>query len=231
MARLKRLFIPGVPQHVIVRGNDRQDIFLADADRYYFLGCLQEAALKNELAVHAYVLMSNHVHLLVTGTSPKSIPKTIQSVGRRYVAHFNCLHRRTGTLWEGRHKAALVQTEGYVINCQRYIEMNPVRAGMVSDPAAYHWSSHRRLAYGRRDDLVTPHPQFIALGRDPCATYRALFDLPLDRDMVDAIRDATHHGWGVGNADFLAWASQICDRPAMRSRGGPNANAQKGEGV
>jgi putative transposase len=227
MARLKRLFIPGVPQHVMVRGNDKHDIFRTEADRYYFRGCLQEAALRNELAIHAYVLMSNHIHLLVTGAYPLSLPKTIQSLGRRYVAHFNCLHQRTGTLWEGRHKAALVQTEGYLVNCQRYIEMNPVRSGLVSDPADYFWSSHRRLAYGKRDDLVTPHPQFLGLGRDSSATYRSLFDVPLDEELIDAIRDATHNGWGIGNADFLEWAGKLCDRPATRSRNRPGWKKRK----
>jgi putative transposase len=224
MARLKRFFIPEVPQHLIVRGNDRQDIFLEDADRFYFLGLLQEAAARNELAVHAYVLMSNHVHLLATGASPASIPKTIQSLGRRYVAHFNHLYRRTGTLWEGRYKAALVQSEAYLVNCQRYIELNPVRAGLVSDPASHRWSSHHRLAFGKRDDLVTPHAQFLGLGGNASAEYRALFSLPLEIEVVEKIRDATHHGWGIGNPDFLEWAGRICNRRAQRIR------ARRGEG-
>lgn len=230
MARLKRLFIQDVPQHLIVRGNDRQDIFREDCDRYYFLGCLEQAAAANQMAVHAYVLMSNHVHLLATGASPASIPGVMQSVGRRYVAHFNHIYERTGTLWEGRYKAALVQSERYLINTQRYIELNPVRAGMVSDPATHRWSSHRRLALGLRDDLVTPHPLFLGLGgrsEESCATYRSLFAKPLDEAVVEQIRDATHHGWGIGDPDFLEWAGRLCDRRAWRTRAAPGGGRRK----
>ena len=221
MARLKRLFIAGVPQHLIVRGNDRQDIFLEDADRFYFLGCLEQAARSHSLAIHAYVLMSNHVHLLATGADASSIPKTLQSVGRRYVAHFNGLYGRTGTLWEGRYKAALVQTGDHLVNCQRYIELNPVRAGMVNDPAAHFWSSHRCFALGATDPLITPHPHLLSLGKPGeqfGRAYRSLFHSQLDPQVVDAIRDATNHGWGLGDEGFLEWAGALCGRRAHRIR-------------
>jgi putative transposase len=227
MARLKRLFIRDVSQHLIVRGNDRQDIFTKDADRYYFLGCLEQAAKVNGMAIHAYVLMDNHVHLLASGDSWSSIPRTIQSLGRRYVAHFNHLYDRTGTLWEGRYKSALVQAEGYLLNCHRYIELNPVRARMVSHPAAYRWSSHGRLALGLRDDLVTPHPMWEALGAGDAQSrqaYGSLFSQAIPDEIVEQIRDATHHGWAVGDADFLDWAGTLCNRRAKRTR------ARRGEG-
>src|SRR5438309_11554639 len=157
MARRPRLELAGVPLHVIQRGNHRALCFLADGDRHMYLKFLGDAAARHRCSVHAYVLMPNHVHLLVTPTEPGAVAAMMQDLGRRYVRLFNDIHARTGTLWEGRYKAAMIDTERYFLICQRYIELNPVRAGMVTAPADYPWSSHRHYAYGTNNALVTPH--------------------------------------------------------------------------
>src|ERR1700752_524419 len=137
MARPPRQFAPDLPMHVTVSANNRQDIFHCDGDRLRFLNCLEEAAARNGLAVHAYVLMTNHVHLLVTSRTRQSAPKTIQSVGRRYVAYFNGRYQRTGTLWQGRYKSIGLTTERHLFACHRYIDLNPVRARLVEQPGEY----------------------------------------------------------------------------------------------
>ena len=174
--------------------------------------------------------MDNHVHLLATGAEQGAVSRSIQSLGRQYVAFFNRKHRRTGTLWEGRFKSALVQTQGYLLDCQRYIELNPVRAGMVVRPIDYPWSSHRFHAAGVRDDIVTTHPAFMALGDTPHArqvAYRALFEAPVDPRCLALIRDATAHGWGIGDGEFVAWAGRQAGRRA--SRGGVGGRPRKPE--
>jgi putative transposase len=137
MARLGRLIVPGQPQHVIVRGNNRSEIFCRDADYLFYLEKLQAACQKHDCQIHAYVLMTNHVHLLITPFSEQSLSKTLQMLGRYYVQYFNYCYQRTGTLWEGRYKATLIDSELYLLTCMRYIELNPVRAGMVASPADY----------------------------------------------------------------------------------------------
>ncbi len=208
MARLPRYVIPGQPQHIIQRGNNRQAIFAADADYRFFRDALVEAAARHGLAIHAYVWMTNHVHLLATPTLEDSIGKTFQSVGRRYVQYFNHAYKRSGTLWEGRYRATVVDSERYLLTLMRYIELNPVRAGMVDAPQAYPWSSYRRNALGKggpNADWLAPHEQYARLGRDDAArqkAYRALFDAAIDRDDLAAIRDCTHKGWALGGERF-----------------------------
>ena len=148
MARLPRYVLPGQPQHIIQRGNNRQAIFTADADYQFFRDALVEAAGRSGLAVHAYVWMTNHIHLLATSAYEDSISKTFQSAGRKYVQYFNFTYRRSGTLWEGRYRATVIDTENYFLRLMRYIDLNPVRAGMVAHPRDYAWSSHRKYAYG-----------------------------------------------------------------------------------
>jgi putative transposase len=158
MARLPRFVIPGQPQHVIQRGNDRQAIFRVEQDYSFYLEKLQEAAEKHQCDIHAYVLMTNHVHLLITPHTETGIGKTLQSIGRYYVQYFNHCYKRTGTLWEGRYKATLIDSEGYLLTCMRYIELNPVRANnMVNHPSDYPWSSYRSNALGQEDAFVTPN--------------------------------------------------------------------------
>jgi putative transposase len=213
-----------MPQHVIQRGNNRSALFVADSDYRFFRDCLRVACERHGCHVHAYVFMTNHVHLLMTPTSASSIAKVMQSVGRRYVRRFNDTHQRTGTLWEGRYKATLVDTEQYLLTCHRYIELNPVRAGLVPDPRRYPWSSHRANAFGASDPLVTPHERFHALGPDARtrrAAYRALFsDSPSD-STLGAIRDATNGGWALGSRRFRDEIASLLARrtlPALRGR-------------
>lgn len=219
MARLPRIFVPGIPTHVIVRGNNRQDVFLSDSDRIQFHRCLVEQSHERGLAIHAYVLMSNHVHLLATGDDPSSLPKTIQSLGRRYVGHFNYVHKRSGTLWEGRYKSSLVETERYFLACQRYIELNPVRARMVGHPSEHPWSSYRRLAWGLADDLVSPHSLYEDLGHcadTRMAGYQELFNTEIDPITLSRIRDTIQHGWVLGSTAFCRKVEALAGRRPTR---------------
>ena len=179
MPRPPRFLIPGLPQHVIVRGNNRDPIFIAEEDYSTYLEWLRSAAVKHGCAIHAYVLMTNHVHILVTPSTEHGLGKMVQMVGRYYVQYFNHQYRRTGTLWEGRYKASLIDSEQYLLTCQRYIEMNPVRANMVEHPAEYPWSSYLVNAGGKRSDMVTQHELYLQLGETAAErqlAYRALFN-------------------------------------------------------
>ena len=231
MSRLPRLFVPSLPSHITVRGNDRQAIFHCDGDRLRFLSCLGEAARKNGLAIHAYVLMTNHVHLLATGDQSGSAPRTIQSVGRRYVAYFNDRYERTGTLWEGRYRSALVQVEGYLLACHRYIDLNPVRAGLVRNPGEYQWSSHRFYAWGRADGLVTPHEALLALGFTTarrCAAYASIFDQPMETEVLDQIRFCANKGWALGSPAFCLAVQETSRRRALPSERGWKKGKHRG---
>ena len=186
MARPKRLWIKGVPQHVVQRGNNRQATFFCDDDYRFYLACLEEAVEKYQCDVHAYVLMTNHVHLLMVPEEQTSIARVMQSVGRRYVRYVNHVYERTGTLWEGRYKASLVDSERYLLTCYRYIELNPVRAGMVESPEEYKWSSYRAHARGEVNRLVTDAFEYTALGKTDelrQVAYRALFNAHIERQV------------------------------------------------
>ena len=219
MPRQPRFYYPGAVLHVIQRGNDRAPVFAGVDDRRFYLDCLGDAASTHGVAIHAYVLMDNHVHLLASPNHAQAVPRMMQSLGRRYVGGFNFLHERTGTLWEGRYKATLVDNEAYLFSCHRYIELNPVRAGMVASPADYRWSSYRVNAYGADDSIVTPHPMFVALSEHPEERhdiYRRLFGEPLSEDVVRAIRDATQFEWVLGDEGFKRRAARLADRRAER---------------
>ena len=230
MARPARHFVAGQPLHVLQRGNNRQPIFFAEADYALFLHFLAEAARAYGCAVHAYVLMTNHVHLLVTPDRPSSLPGTMQSVGRRYVRHVNATQGRTGTLWEGRYKASVIDGEAYLLHCHRYIEMNPVRAGMVAAPADYPWSSHGANGHGESDPVVTAHALYRDLGSTPekrRAAYRALFDDAEDTAAVEAIRWCTQRGWALGSKRFQDEVEDATGRPAApRPRGRPRKSVE-----
>ena len=205
MARKPRFVLPGIPQHVIQRGNNREPCFYAEADYSRYLCDLQEAAEKNNAAIHAYVLMTNHVHLLVTPGSPFSIMHMMQDLGRKYVSYINHTYQRTGTLWEGRYKASLVDSEAYLLTCMRYIELNPVRANMVEHPSAYRWSSYRTNANGEINHLIEPHPLYQALGDNSVArqhAYRELFRSHLESEEVHQIRKAVNQELVLGRDDF-----------------------------
>jgi putative transposase len=217
MARLPRSFAEGEVQHVIQRGNNREATFASDQDFVLYLECLLRASQEHGVAVHAYILMTNHVHLLVTPQHEHSLPKTMQSVGRRYVQHFNYAHQRTGTLWEGRYRATLVHAERYLLTCMRYIELNPVRAAMVQHPADYLWSSYRANAQGQPDALVTPHEVYRRLARsseERLSAYRQLFRAQISKEDLDALRESTHKGWALGNDRFRARVERLSGRRA-----------------
>jgi len=218
MARLGRYFLEGQPLHVIQRGNNRQQIFFTRQDAEDFLSWLAEAAVRHGLNIHSYVLMPNHIHLLVSPDRATSLPRTMQSLGSRYVRHINARHQRTGTLWEGRYRAAVIQSEKYFLHCSRYIELNPVRANLAAEPSSYPWSSYRANALGAADALVTRHPLFADL--DPKA-YRAAFADGLPAETLAAIRNATNGGWALGDEKFRAHIADLGGRrtePLPRGR-------------
>lgn len=205
MPRQPRYHLAGVPQHVIQRGNNRQPVFFADADYDCYLEYLKEASDKHQCDIHAYVLMTNHVHLLMTPHKAEGIAKTMQSLGRKYVYYINHSYQRTGTLWEGRYKASLIDSERYLLTCYRYIELNPVRADMVAHPGDYQWSSYQAHAQGKADPLITEHPEYFALGPGPEErryAYRELFRQHMDHEQTHSIRDALNQCRVLGSERF-----------------------------
>lgn len=205
MPRNNRLDIPGIPQHIVQRGNNRLPCFLDDGDRQRYLQLLNIYAKEHGCAIHAYVLMQNHSHLLATAEGPGGLSLMMQALGRTYVKYFNRRHCRTGTLWEGRFKSCPVESDDYLLACYRYIELNPVRAKIVADPAEYGWSSFARNASNQYDPLVTPHPTYLTLGLTPeaCATnYKTMVYAGLSSKMVTEIRQYLHKQAALGNDRF-----------------------------
>jgi putative transposase len=223
MARLPRLTLPGMPHHVIQRGNNRQLIFADRADHERLLALMGEAATRFGVALHAYVLMDNHFHLLATPDSTTGLPQFMQSVGRSYVRYFNDRHGRSGTLWEGRYRSTLIQTDRYLLTCMAYIDLNPVRAGLVPDARDFAWSSHGHYAGLRHDRLLTPHPLYWELGNTPFAREAAYVELVRSgvraADQA-ALTDATLRGWAAGDADFLASLQKSTERRVTKGRAG-----------
>jgi putative transposase len=205
MPRRPRINLADIPQHIVQRGINREPCFFAEEDYHCYLHWLQKSAVDWRCSIHAYVLMTNHVHLLVTPEQPEGIAKLMQSIGRRYVQYINRSYRRTGSLWEGRFKSSLVQAEEYLLTCMRYIELNPVRANMVNDPAQYRWSSYRHNGLGQADERITPHTMYLALGMDEpqrLAEYRGLFRSELDDAAMADIRLALAQGQPLGSERF-----------------------------
>jgi putative transposase len=205
MPRQCRYFIPHVAQHVITRGVDRQAVFFHRQDYALYREALQDAAVTNECLIHAYVLMTNHVHLLVTPLRERSLPLMMQAMGRNYVQRLNARYGRTGTLWEGRYKASLVQNNDYLLTCQRYIELNPVRARMVRAPGDYPYSSYACHAAGVDDALITAHACYLNLAYDRAArqsAYRKLFRDLLDEEWLVRIRKSTNACGVIGDERF-----------------------------
>jgi putative transposase len=217
MARLPRFFVPGEVLHVVQRGNNREPIFAGPNDLGFFLSCLTDACHAHGLLVHAYVLMTNHLHILATPWRKESLPKVMQSVGRRYVQYFNTVYERTGTLWEGRYRATVVDTERYLLTCMRYIELNPVRAGLVQHPGEYRWSSYHANAAGKPDNLVDRHDVYARLGSaeaDRQSAYRKLFGAELSEVDLGTIREATNKNWALGNDRFKEKIETLSGRRA-----------------
>lgn len=207
MPRKIRFYLPGLPVHAVQRGHSREAVFYEDADYRAYLGWLREAAERYHCAIHAYVLMANHVHILAAPRDSQGISRMIQYVGRRYVPYINYHYGSSGTLWEGRYKASLVHDDDYLLTCMRYIELNPVRADMVNHPREYRWSSYRANAEGREDPLITPHRLYLALGRTVAQrkeAYRALFKAHIDEENMKQIRSAWQTGTPLGNDRFKA---------------------------
>lgn len=205
MARLPRLTLGGYPHHVILRGNNRQEIFLDTTDREFLLAVLAEESKQHGVDVHAYVLMSNHIHLLLTPQTDQALPRMMQALGRRYVRHFNQRHGRTGTLWEGRYRSTVIQSERHLLACMVYLDLNPVRAGMVSDPSEHPWSSHHHHIGTRVDKLITTHALYWQLGNTPFArevAYTEMVRAGLSLNQVGALTRATLSGWALGDEAF-----------------------------
>lgn len=227
MARLPRLTLPGYPHHVIQRGNNRQAIVATPSDYQMLLSLLDENAQKHGVAIHAYVLMENHFHLLATPESTDSLPQMMQAVGRRYVRHFNRAQARTGTLWEGRYKSTVIQPDRYLLPCMAYIDLNPVRAGIVMQARDYAWSSHGHYIGLRTDHLITPHPLYWALGNTPFAREMAYAERVQDglgTDVEQALTQSVLRGWALGEPGFVAeLQKQTGRRVAKTSAGRPVA--------
>ncbi len=231
MPRRPRVHLDGVPLHIVQRGHNREPCFFDEQDYHAYLQWLGEALTREHCALHAYVLMTNHVHLLVTPASAGSIPRVIIAVGRRYVQYINHSYRRTGTLWDSRYKSSLVQAETYLLFCQRYIELNPVRATMVADPAEYRWSSYRHHALGEPNDILSPHELYTALGDSAVArqrAYRELFVTSLDEDPINELRMALNQNQPIGNHRFYAQIETATgQRRELKKRGRPRRRKDK----
>lgn len=223
MARLPRLSVPAYPHHVIQRGNNRQAIFLADDDRRQILELIEAHARQFDVAVHAYVLMDNHFHLLLTPSTQDGLPLLMQAVGRRYVRYFNDRHGRSGTLWEGRYKSTLIETERYLLACMVYIDLNPVRAGMAAQARDHVWSSHAHYAGLHSDRLLTPHPLYWQLGNTPFAreaAYARLVQDGLSAQQQQALTDSVFKGWALGGEAFVAELQKKTPRRLSKGQAG-----------
>ena len=223
MARLPRLTLAGEVHHVILRGNNRQPVFLDGDDRSAFLLLLAEHAKREKVQVHAYVLMDNHLHLLMTPEQDSSMAKCMQGVGRSYVRRFNQKHGRTGTLWEGRYRSTVLEAQRYVLLCMVYMDLNPVRAGLVHAPEAYAWSSHGHYIGLRNDKWLTPHPLVWSLGNTPFAREAAYADLVrhgLTQKQHQDLSDSALKGWVLGGPAFLARVAEMAGRRVEKKRPG-----------
>ena len=229
MPRRPRQCPPGYPVHVVQRGNNRQLCFASESDLKAYANWLREAGEKFGVDIHAWVFMTNHVHLLMTPTASDSVSRCMQFLGRHYVRYFNHRYRRSGTLFEGRFKSSIVQTKQYYLACQRYIELNPVRAGMVTDPANYSWSSYRAHAFGQKAAMWKPHAEYLALGATAMsrtAVYRQFFAQQLSERIVMEIRDALKTGLALGNDRFKEHVEELTGvRQHHLKRGPRQANA------
>lgn len=201
MARHPRIHIPGLTHHVVQRGNNKSAMFLADSEYHFFLELVRHESVRSNVAVHAYTLMTNHFHLMVTPADDSGLSTLMQGIGRRYVPLFNAKHHRTGGLWEGRFRSFAIDTESYWIKCMRYVELNPVRAGMVAQSAEYRWSSARAHLDGYDDELLTPHDLYVRLGataRERQRAWRAICGEVIPDSELVSMRDAIRRGQIAG---------------------------------
>jgi putative transposase len=225
MPRRPRQYLEHIPCHIVQRGNNRTACFVEEQNYQFYLHCLDEALRRYSVALHAYVLMTNHVHLLMTPANATGISRVMQHVGNRYVQYFNKKYQRTGTLWEGRHKSSLIEAERYLLACYRYVELNPVRAGMVKHPGEYGWSSHRHHTTGEPNAMITHHDVFLRLAQNPKERqkrYRDLIQLGLDTRDAHAIRSAATFCTPLGENRFKSQVESKLGRTAgYAARGRP----------
>lgn len=228
MPRRPRIHLAGLPVHLVQRGHNRDACFFAEEDYHAYSDWLGEALKKSGCALHAYVFMTNHVHLLLTPPSAEAVSQLVISMGRRYVQYINKTYRRSGTLWDSRYKSSLVHADDYLLLCQRYIELNPVRAAMVDDPGLYRWCSYRANGLGQPDGLLTPHEVYLALDSneaDRLTAYRALFRPELGEEAIADIRLALSQGQPLGKGRFLDTIEKMTgQRREVRPRGRPRKN-------
>lgn len=223
MPRRIRDYLPGVPQHVIQRGNNRQIVFFEQAHYEFYLFCLKDAATTYGCDIHAYTLLPNHVHLLATPHEPDSIPKTVQSIGRRYVQYINSTCKRSGTLWEGRYRSCLVEPGDRLLDCYRYIELDAVRSGLVSDAKDYTWSSYRYHTLGENNAIITSHARYEILGSDAAerrAAYRRLCEQNMDDELLQEILRSTENGRALGTDCFKDCVEELLSRPVRAGKPG-----------
>jgi len=229
MPRRPRVHLDGIPLHIVQRGHHRAPCFFGEEDYHTYLHWLGEGLKETSCSLHAYALMTHHVHLLLTPKKAATVPKLVISLGRRYVQYINRQYRRTGTLWDSRYKSSLIQAKTYLLTCMRYIEMNPVRGAMVNDPAHYRWTSYRANALGQFSPLLSPHPVYLALGAADHArriAYRRLFRSPLDPETLSDLRLALNQSQPLGNERFYAKIERITgQRREARPRGRPRLDA------
>lgn len=225
MPRRPRLEIPNIPLHVTQRGVNRCAIFLDDDDRRHFLHLLRGAAREHALSIHAYVLMGNHIHLLLSSARPGALSRAMRGLGQCYVQAFNLKHHRSGTLWQGRFKSCLVGSERYLLAVYRYIELNPVRAALCDRPEAYVWSSVHANLGRRTDGIVTPHACYLGLHADPvqrAALYREWLKEGIGDDDLQRIRRHMEQERVLGSRRFQAMMEAALERPVqVRPRGRP----------
>ena len=223
MPRRSRIIVPNVPLHIIQRGNNRQPCFFHDSDYKNYLDWLEEYAVHSNCLIHAYVLMTNHVHLLITPKNAESAGSLMKRLGQRYVQYVNRVYKRSGTLWEGRFRSCIIETERYLFDCQRYIEMNPVRAGLVDTPSEYHWSSYRSNGMGEKSTLLHAHSlyrQLASTASQRQEAYRELFGSELDQRVLADIRKSTNGNFVLGDTGFIEKISRKLGRRVVPGQAG-----------
>jgi putative transposase len=230
MPRRARKYIPHLPYHVVQRGNNREPCFIEPENYQFYLELWKTLSIRYGVAIHAYCLMTNHIHFLVTPENEASISNTMKVVGSRYAQYINLKYKRTGTLWEGRHRSSMVQTERYLLTCMRYIELNPVRAGMVKRPEEYKWSSYGVNAWGDKSN-ISPHYEYLQLGKtdeERCEVYRDLFKHQLSEEDLHTIRKAAHYCQPIGDDRFKEFIEQKYNiKLGQGKRGRPKKDHEK----
>jgi len=230
MARLPRLSLAGIPQHVIQRGNNRQACFFSEQDYTVYLDKLSEYSKKHNVHIHSYILMTNHVHLLLTPMESNGVSQLMQSLGRYYVRYINQNHGRSGTLWEGRFKSSLIDTERYFFTVSCYIELNPVRASMVTKPEEYPWSSYQQNAMGKHIKIIVPHASYLSLGNNDLerqVAYKLLFKDQISDVKLKKIRDAINKTWVLGSNKFKKQIELQTGRSAVPLTHGGDRKSEK----